>query len=51
MLRGTWTIGGGRLEILHSELSRRALDDVRRAALEVSGLLELDRQPDFSGVD
>jgi hypothetical protein len=51
MLRATWTVGNGRVEVLHVELPRRDRDDVVQAATELSALLELEREPALSGVD
>jgi DNA glycosylase AlkZ-like len=51
MVRGTWIVGNGRLEVLHLELPRRDRDEVRHVATELSALLELEREPDLSGVD
>jgi hypothetical protein len=44
-------VGDGRLEVLHLEMPRRDLDEVRLAATDLSALFELEREPDLSGVD
>jgi hypothetical protein len=51
MLRATWIVDNGRVEVLHVELPRRDRDEVHHAAVEVSALLELEREPDLTGVD
>jgi hypothetical protein len=51
MVRGTWIVGDGRLDVLHLEMPRRELDEVRLAATDLSALFELEREPDLSGVD
>ena len=51
MVRGTWIVGDGWLEVLHIELPRRDLDEVRLAATDLSALFEFEREADLSGVD
>jgi hypothetical protein len=51
MLRATWTVGNGRVEVLHVELPRSDRDDVLHAATELSALFELEREPNLTGVD
>ena len=51
MLRATWIVDNGRVEVLHLDLARRDRDEVRHAAIEVSALLELEREPGLRGVD
>ena len=51
MLSATWIVDSGRVEVLHLELSRRDRDEVRNAASELAALLELEGEPNLSGVD
>jgi hypothetical protein len=51
MLRATWIVGDGRVEVLHLELARRDRDEVRNAGIELAALLDLEGEPNLSGVD
>ena len=51
MLRATWIVGDGRVEVLHLEQAPREREQVRNAAIKTSALLDLEGEPSLSGVD